>query len=80
MLRSCCQDCILISGSRSPSPHKNQSAAGSRSPSPAKSKSRSPSPHDDARSNTGSDRSARGSDDEDKTLVKSVVDDDKSGT
>lgn len=79
MSRSC-QDCILILGSRSPSPDKHQSAAGSRSPSLAKSKSRSPSPHDeDARSNTGSDRSARGSDDEDKVSTKSLGYDEKSG-
>jgi hypothetical protein len=71
---------ILISGSRSPSPVKNESVAGSRSPSPAKSKSRSPSPHDDdAHSNSGSERSARGSDNEDKVSVKSGADDDKSG-
>jgi len=72
---------FLVSGSRSPSPVKNQSVAGSRSPSPAKSKSRSPSPRDeDAQSNSGSERSARASDNEDKTSVKSGVDDDdKSG-
>lgn len=72
---------FLVSGSRSPSPVKNQSVAGSRSPSPAKSKSRSPSPHDeDAQSNSGSERSARASDNEDKTSLKSGADDDdKSG-
>jgi len=72
---------FVVSGSRSPSPVKNQSVAGSRSPSPAKSKSRSPSPHDeDAQSNSGSERSARASDNEERTSVKSGADDDdKSG-